>query len=461
MKNSTGLKVLLPLLIGLVLTGTAMATEKGLFRAAPAGTEPIPGVYIVQLSEGAVGAPAGEPRAASGVRELSGELARGYDLRVTRRWSHALTGFVAEMTEDEARRLARHPYVESVEQDFSVKAISSVPPDCYDNEEDPVNSRPLPVPFSGVWLQSIACSNPATDCQDNWGLDRIDQRQRPVDGSLTLTQDGSGVNIFIFDTGIGHQSFEHREFQKILTGVSRVDRTLGRNFTSEGSVSNTNDQLGHGTHVAAIAAGRTYGVAKDATLIPLKVCIRSSMCDTSDVIAGFNHAYALKTSLNGPAVGNFSANSSAWTNNFAMITAIQNLAGVGVQLVQSAGNKNQGACNYSFGNSTQAIVAGGVTVSDRRYKIDEFVGSNYGPCVDLWAPAQQIVSASHIVDNRYCMLTGTSMAAPHVTGALALRLAQAPSSTPAQLKQWVTANATSGVLSGIGSASPNLLLYLP
>ena len=426
------------------------------FVAAPAGTDAVPGRYLVLLEEAAVGSAPGL-EAARGVRELTEDLARAFTFRVERTWSDALTGFVAEMSEDEARHLARHPFVALVEQDYGVQGISAMAPSCYAaTSTHPTNTRALPTPVFGVWKQTLSCKYPSSNCIDNWGLDRIDQRYSPQDGKYTSTLPGTGVFIFVFDTGIA----DNREFLN-LAGASRVARSLGQNFSTSGSSTNTIDYLGHGTHVAGLAAGRTYGVAKIASMVPIKVCNNSGYCYASGLISGFNHATALKNAYPGEdAVGTLSANHSSWKNDTLLVAAVNNMIAAGAQLVQSAGNQGASACTYSFGNVSDTIVVGGTDSSDARYDYTSSNESNYGSCVDLFAPAQEIVSASRVY-NRYCSLTGTSMAAPHVAGALALYLEQHPGSTPAQLRSWLISDATTGVLSNVGSGSPNRLLYVP
>ncbi len=448
---------LLTLALPTLSAASAAASEKR-FAAAPTGTEAITGRYLVLLEETAIGSPAGRT-AAHGVREVTRELARGFTFHVQRTWSDALTGFVAKMTEAEARRLARHPFVARVQQDYSVRAISAIAPSCYAFGTHPANTRDLPEPASGVWSQAIDCNDPSSDCIDNWGLDRIDERRLPLSTTYTSSASGAGTYVVIFDTGVD----DHREWEN-LSGASRLSRSLSKSFVSEDPL-DIDDGSGHGTHVTGIAAARTYGVAKLATIVMVRVCRPSGMCTASHVTSGFNYVAGLKNSFpTADAVGSLSANDPVWRNDLLIHKAVSGLLKSGIQLVQSAGNDGEDACLNSFGQATDTFVVGGTDSSDSRFDYPlTGVESNYGTCVDLFAPAQEIVATStHTFnDDSYCQLTGTSMAAPHVAGALALYLEKNPGATPAQQRSWLLSSATRNRLSNIGPGSPNRLLYNP
>lgn len=417
---------------------------------------PIPGRYIVTLRDAAVGVPPGHADAPARLRSLAGELSDLFEARVERTWGHAINGFVAEgLTEEQARRLARHPFVVAVEQDKEWRFVSAAA-NCYGSSPLPTNTRPLPLSFPNS-SQVITCADPTNSaCVDNWGIDRVDQRNLPLDAFYSWGDNGYAVHIYIIDTGID----AHYEFRDHL-GLSRVDRTNGADFTGDG---NTYDCYGHGTHVAGIAGGRTYGVAKDAILHPVKfgTCPNSFM--SSWLISSVNFVSQNVSQHGWPAVANLSGgNTTELTNDIAFQTAVNNLIAGGVQFVQAAGNQNTNACSFSLGNTTNALVVGGTAHTDSRWS-----GSNFGSCVDLFAPAALINSTAYeLVGNgtgynaKYCELTGTSMAAPHVTGALAIYLDGNPSLTPAQLRSLVLNDATNGVLTNIGPGSPNKLLYIP
>lgn len=419
---------------------------------------PIPGRYMVTLRDAAVGVPAGHGEAPERLRSLAEELSDIFVARVERTWGHAINGFVAEdLSEEQARRLARHPFVLAVEPDMEWRSVSAAAY-CYGTTGFPTNTRALPPSFSNR-SQAITCADPAnTACIDNWGIDRIDQRYLPRDAFYSWGNNGYAVHIYIIDSGID----DHFEFWDHL-GLPRVDRGNGKDFTGDG---NTYDCYGHGTHVAGIAAGRTYGVAKDALLHPVKfkTCPENETFNTSWLISSVDFVRQNVSQGRWPAVANLSGgNYTEATNNISFQTAVNNLIAAGVQFVQSAGNYSRNACSYSLGNTTNALVVGGTTHTDSLWSL-----SNFGSCVDLFAPAGLINSAGYeVVGNgngynaKYCELSGTSMAAPHVTGALAIYLDANPSLTPAQLRSLVLGDATNGVLTNLGTGSPNKLLYIP
>lgn len=432
--------------------------------AAPAAAPfegPIPGRYIVVLEDAAVGAPAGQSNAADRVRDLAEDLGRGFDLQVERTWGHALNGFVAEgLSEAEAARLARHPFVAAVEQDSARQALSA-PPNCYSGGPFPSDTRTLPSSSSSMGSQTINCSSPTGTCIDNWGIDRADQRFLPRDATYSWSNNGYAVHVYVIDTGVDH----HREFRDHL-GLSRVITSFGADFTTDGIVT---DCYGHGTHVAGIIAGRTYGVAKDALIIPVKFVQCNGIAYASWLISSFDFVrqQVAQYQWSSGAVANLSGANNSWSGQASVQTAAQNLIASGVQLVQSAGNQGSDACPRSLGGTTDTLVVGGTDHNDSRYFASSTNVSNYGSCVDIWAPAALITSAAFqsgagsLSNSPYCELTGTSMAAPHVTGALARYLDANGSLTPAQLRSQVINDATTGVLSNILTGSPNRLLYVP
>ncbi len=457
-------------------------------RFLPAARDGVPSRYIVVLDDRAIGSVAGDALARESVRGFAEALSRQFALRVERTWGSAVNGFVAEMKEAEARELAAHPWVRYVQQDQATpidQLLSTPIADCNDATY-PNNSRPLP---SSLTNQShgLTCAdpnpqNPNGVCIDNWGIDRVDQRNLPRDAFYGWGDNGYAVHVYVIDTGIT----ENREFTDHI-GLSRVVRAphavntsvppghADRNLTTD-CISNS-----HGTHVAGIVAGRTFGVAKDTLVHPIRYTDCVNLTLDSFVIDAFDFVRQNSDQYGWPAVATFSSNKSSWSSNPTMVSAIANLQAAGVQLVQSAGNRNGNACTYSFGGVSDAFVVGGSDEFDgrwRRVSGDPYFqglcgqlfdcGSNHGSCVDLWAPAAHVVSSGKKSSSSYCRLSGTSMAAPHVAGALALLLDQNPNRTPAQLRALLLANATAGVLNSnsaspnyIGAGSPNLLLYLP
>jgi subtilisin family serine protease len=273
----------------------------------------------------------------------------------------------------------------------------------------------------------------ATQTYPTWGLDRIDQRYRPIDYSYTYNYTGAGVNLYVIDTGI---RFTHSEFG---------GRAVAGYDVFGGDASDCN---GHGTHVAGTAGGSTYGVAKGVTLISVRVLDCFGSGSTSGVIAGVDWVTANHT---GPSVANMSLGGPA---NTALDYAVQNSINSGVTYGIAAGNNNANACNYSPSRVTDALIVGNVNSSDTRNST-----SNYGLCLVLFAPGTSITSAYNGSDTQTAVLTGTSMAAPHVAGIAAMYLEWIPGSQPVDVQYAIDQNGTWDVVSNKGNNSPNRVVY--
>lgn len=383
---------------------------------------------------------------------------------VVRSWQHALAGFSLRAPEAVARALANHPWVVEVAQ---VAQWSAPIFDCSEGIDQDTRSLPTSGP------QTISCvdpdpQNPTGECIDNWGLDRLDQRSLPRDGKYLPSGSGEGVHLYFVDTGL---YTAHRE----------LSSRIGASWDVVAGTSTLDDcaNWSHGTHVAAIAAGSTYGVAKDATVHMLRIWNCASI-QGDDLVTAFDWIYAHHDRATmGPAVVNLSMNGTSdgfLVPSSALNTAVKRLIEErGILVVESAGNNAEDACGHVL-QVPEVLVAGGFDEQDSAWErrpgdpgysgwcqSGGDCGSNFGACVDLWAPAAHIVSAfrtgSPTPSNR-CRLSGTSMAAPHVAGVAALYLEAHPLATPAEVTSALIEGGLEGVLTGLGAGSPNVMLSL-
>ncbi len=271
-----------------------------------------------------------------------------------------------------------------------------------------------------------------------WGLDRIDQASLPLSNSYTYEPTGSGVKAYVIDTGIrfGHQQYGGRA----ISGYDAIDG---------GSADDCN---GHGTHVAGTIGGSTYGVAKAVSLVGVRVLGCNGSGSNSGVIAGVNWV-TTDHQVGQSAVANMSLGGSA---SSALDTAVQNSIADGVTYAVAAGNESSNACNSSPGRAANALTVGATTSTDARASY-----SNYGTCLDLFAPGSGIMSSWYTSDTATASLNGTSMATPHVAGVAALYLQANTAAAPATVASALTASATANKVSNPGSGSPNRLLYSP
>ncbi|MFM7755719.1 MAG: S8 family serine peptidase [Actinomycetota bacterium] len=267
-----------------------------------------------------------------------------------------------------------------------------------------------------------------------WGLDRVDQRQLPLNSIYDYPPSpGAGVEIHIIDTGI-------------LSTHTDLSGRVRQGFDAFGG--NTEDCNGHGTHVAGTTAGTTYGLAKQATVVAVRVLGCNGSGATSGVIAGMDWVAANAVK---PAVANMSLGGGA---DVTMDQAVDRLVAAGVTVVVAAGNSNANACNSSPARAASAITVGATTNTDARSSF-----SNYGTCLDIFAPGSSITSAWYTSTTATNTISGTSMASPHVAGAAAVLLGQKRSATPAQVTADIIGAATTGVVTSPGTGSPNRLLY--
>ncbi len=350
--------------------------------------------YIVVFEDWAVKSAEGESRVDDAVEEFG----IVYGGRIDRVFRHAINGYSVEMSEKQVEQLSRDPRIKYIEED-------------------------------GMMYAS------ATQTNATWGLDRIDQRDLPLNGTYTYNADGTGVRAYIIDTGI---RASHNDFgSRVTSGYTAISDGRG-----------TDDCNGHGTHVAGTTGGTVYGVAKNVTLVPVRVLNCQGSGTTSGVIAGVDWVTANHVK---PAVANMSLGGGA---SSTLDTAVSNSVAAGVTYAVAAGNDNKDACNYSPARVANAITVGATTSSDARASY-----SNFGTCLDVFAPGSSITSAWYTSDTATNTISGTSMASPHVAGVAALILQGSPLASPSSVTNTITSNATTGKVTSAGTGSPNLLLY--
>jgi subtilisin family serine protease len=348
--------------------------------------------YIVVLNNAVVG----EQGLYSIAPYIAEELAITHKGKLKHVYQNALNGFAVEMSAEDAERLS---------DDFRVAFV----------EED------------GVVTADATQSNPP------WGLDRIDQRNRPLNAIYTFNHTGAGVFAYVIDTGI---RTAHTQFGGRAANV----------FDAFGG--NGQDCNGHGTHVSGTIGGSTYGVAKSVNLRGVRVLDCNGSGSTSGVIAGVDF---VRTNHSNPAVANMSLGGGI---SSALDTAVNNLSNSGVAIAVAAGNSNANACNSSPARAANAITVGATTTTDARASF-----SNFGTCLDIFAPGQGILSAYATSNTATATLSGTSMASPHVAGVAALYKQVNPSASSTTVRNAIVNGATTNVVTNPGTGSPNRLLY--
>jgi subtilisin family serine protease len=390
----------LAMTIALSAAGAALATFAGVgaAQAAPAeGTVrgadvagAIRDSYIVVLNSG------------EAVDNATANLSKAYGGQVKHAYKNAVHGFSVKLTEAAAKRLAANPAVKYVEQDRKV---------------------------------SLAASGTQAN-PPSWGLDRVDQVSLPLSGTYTYPSTASNVHVYDIDTGarITNTDFGGRA-------------SYGYDFIDNDAVAD--DCNGHGTHTAGTISGTTYGVAKGAKLVAVRVLDCSGSGSYSQIIDGVD--WVTKNAIK-PAVANMSLGGAAGST---LDDAVKASIASGVTYAVAAGNDNTDACNTSPARLADAITVGATDNADNRASF-----SNYGSCLDIFAPGVNIKSTYNSSDTATTTMSGTSMATPHVTGAAALILAANPTATPAQVRDALVAHADTGKVTNAATGSPNKLLNM-
>jgi subtilisin family serine protease len=371
--------------VAAVLLPAVAAPPPALAPLQTVSGEAVAGHYIVVLKSGAA------PEAAAG-------RTRRHGGRVLHQYGTVVRGYAAKLDPDQ---------LEAVRRD---REVAYVEPDQVIHTE-------------------------AAQAGANWGLDRIDQRALPLDGSYTSKATGAGVTAYVIDTGI---RTSHSEFGGRARG----------GYTSVEDGNGTSDCNGHGTHVAGTIGGSTYGVAKGVDLVAVRVldCFGAGMA--SEVIAGIEWVTANHAS---PAVANLSLGGEP---SAALDAAVSNSIASGVTFVVAAGNEGVDACGASPARLPAAITVGASMENDSRASY-----SSYGSCLDVFAPGSGISSAWNTSDSAAKTVSGTSMASPHAAGVAALYLQGNRTAAPAGVAKAITSAAIANVVSAAGPGSPNRLLY--
>jgi subtilisin family serine protease len=359
-------------------TGANLADVAAPLHSAAANR--IDGSYIVVLKDGA------NPTSVAAIAGVEPDFV----------YTAAVNGFSATLNHGQLNALLHNPNVEFVEEDQ---------------------------------LGSIE----ATQSNATWGIDRIDQRNRPLSTTYTYNTTATNVTAYIIDTGIRPT---HSQFGTRAQSV----------YNSAGG--SNDDCNGHGTHVAGTVGGSTHGVAKGVRLRGVKVLNCSGSGSFSGIIAGVDW---VRLNATRPAVANLSLGGGY---SSTLNTAVNNLANSGVFVAVASGNSNANACNYSPASAANVTSVNASTSTDAKASF-----SNYGSCTHLYAPGQSITSAWHTSNTATNTISGTSMASPHVAGVGALYLAGSTGASNTTVRSWIINNATTNVISGNPSGTPNRLLF--
>ena len=381
-------------LVTLSATAAPAAPGQGSGAAASAATpKRIENQWIVRFDTKTTGKQVRDARDAA--KQRGAEVQYDY--------AHVFQGFAATLSDDEVSRLRKNPHVVEVEPDYEVHASAT--------------QSPAP----------------------SWGLDRIDQWALPLNLDYNYSATGAGVTVYVIDTGIRST---HADFGgRVAPGYTAVNDGFG-----------TEDCVGHGTHVAGTVGGTSYGVAKQVTLVPVRVLGCNGSGSNAGVIAGVDWVTSRVQSVGGPSVANMSLGGGI---SSLVDTAVTNSVNAGVSYAVAAGNSNTNACNTSPARVPAAVTVGASTNTDVRASF-----SNYGTCLDIFAPGLDIVSDWWTDDAAKATLSGTSMASPHVAGVMAAYLQDNPAATPAAVRDALVGNAGDALSTNLGTGSPDKLLHV-
>ena len=411
MKNSiyvSKIRKLVALLLSVLFMYSCAETEQNVTLSDQAqlldnqNFEPIPGRYIVVLNEENINFRKTKDyeSAQAGMRVLANGFAARYSLEeanIDQVYGSLLTGFTAELTPDQVKLLENDPRVDYIEQDGYVYSSTS---------------------------QSNA----------TWGLDRIDQVSLPLNSTYTYNATGQGVTAYIIDTGI-------------LTAHTEFGGRAVRGFDAFGG--NSEDCNGHGTHVAGTVGGNIYGVAKGVKLVGVRVLDCGGSGSWSGVIAGMDW---VASNASGPSVANMSLGGGVSTS---INDAVNRMYSAGIPVVVAAGNSNTNACNSSPASAANAYTVGATTSTDARASY-----SNYGNCVDIFAPGSSITAAWHTSTTAINRISGTSMASPHVAGVAALYLESNPTASAQAVYDFITTNSSRNKVTSSRSTNNHLVYSL-
>ncbi|HEX6368060.1 MAG TPA: S8 family serine peptidase [Longimicrobium sp.] len=367
----------------------AAVNQEGVAPLLTVGADAIPGRYVVVMQDGQAGTAAAVGHA----------VVAAHGGRVHHTYSASLNGFAATLSPAAVEALRNNPQVKYVAED------------------------------------AMAYPDLVTQPGATWGIDRVDQRGLPLSGTYSYTPTGAGVRVYVIDTGIRttHAQFGTRA-------------SVGTDLVNDGL--NGQDCNGHGTHVSGTIAGTTYGIAKEAQVISVRVFGCTGGAEWSRIIAAVDWVTANAVK---PAVVNMSLGGSLYV---PMNTAVANSIATGITYVLAAGNSGWDACAYSPASTPAAITVGSTSSNDARSSF-----SNWGTCVDLFAPGSDITSAWWSSDTAIGTISGTSMASPHAAGVAALYLQGSPTALPAAVSAALVASSSANRLTDLGTGSPNKMLY--